>query len=104
MKTLLFAAILLLAPAPAFAQEHQHSHAAAHTIAATGTVIEIDAKEHTAKIKHDPIATLGWPTMTMVFTVKDSIDLLGYQEGDAVSFVLTPVGQDDYIVSSITKR
>lgn len=104
MKTLLFTAMLLLASVPAFAQEHQHGHATAHTIAATGTVVSIDAAEHTAKLKHDPIATLGWPAMTMVFTAQETVDLSGYQAGDAVSFTLTPVGQDDYILSGITKR
>ena len=73
-------------------------------IAATGKVLSIDAAKHTIKIKHDPIKSLGWPVMTMLFTADSGADLSGYQEGDTVSFTLKPAGKDDYTVSNIKKN
>jgi len=73
-------------------------------IAATGKVMSVDAAKHTIKIKHDPIKSLGWPVMTMLFTADSGVDLSGYQEGDTVSFTLKPAGKDDYTVSNIKKN
>ena len=61
-------------------------------------------KKNTIKIKHDPIKSLNWPVMTMLFTADSGADLSGYQEGDTVSFTLKPAGKDDYTVSNIKKN
>ena len=50
-------------------------------IAATGKVVIVDAEKHTIKLKHDPIKSLGWPVMTMLFTADNGVDLSGYQAG-----------------------
>ncbi len=81
----------------------ESSPAAANDIKATGKIVSVDAKKHTIKIKHDPIKSLGWPVMTMMFTANNSVDLSGYKEGDSVSFALKPTGKNDYIISSIKK-
>jgi plastocyanin len=70
----------------------------------TGKVISVDLEKKTIKLKHDPIKSLGWPVMTMLFTVDSSVDLSGYQEGDAVSFALKPVGKDDYTIVNMKKN
>jgi len=77
--------------------------AAGGDVAATGKIISVDAGKHTIKIKHDPIAALGWPVMTMLFTADSGVDLSGYQTGDAVSFTLKPKGKDDYVISNMKK-
>lgn len=69
----------------------------------TGKVISVDAEKHTIKLKHDPIKSLGWPVMTMLFTADSSVDLSGYQAGDSVSFTLKPAGKDDYTIVSLKK-
>lgn len=78
--------------------------AAGGDVQATGKVISVDADKHTIKVKHDPIKSLGWPTMTMTFTANSSVDLSGVQAGDAVSFTLKPKGKDDYVVSGLKKQ
>ncbi len=81
-------------------------HAAASTTMpeGTGKVISVDAAKHTVKLKHDPIKSLGWPTMTMTFTADSGVDLSSFKEGDAVSFALKPVGKDDYTLTSLKKQ
>lgn len=69
----------------------------------TGKVVSVDAEKHTMKLTHDPIKALGWPKMTMQFTVDSSMDLSGYQAGDAVSFTLKPAGKDDYTIVNLKK-
>ncbi len=70
----------------------------------TGKVISVDAEKHTIKLKHDPIKSLGWPTMTMSFTADSGVDLSSVKEGDSVSFALKPVGKDDYTLTNLKKK
>jgi plastocyanin/Cu/Ag efflux protein CusF len=86
------------------AGDHHHDAAASSQPQGTGTINSIDADKHTIKMTHDPIKALGWPKMTMLFTVDSSIDLSSYHEGDAVSFTLKPVGKDDYTVTILKKQ
>ena len=80
-------------------------HAAAASMPhGTGTINSIDADKHSMKVTHDPIKALGWPKMTMTFTVDSGIDLSGYKAGDAISFTLKPVGKDDYSVVDLKKK
>ena len=80
-------------------------HAAASSMSeGTGKVISVDSAKHTVKLKHDPIKSLGWPTMTMTFTADSGVDLSSIKEGDAVSFALKPVGKDDYTITSLKKQ
>jgi plastocyanin len=78
--------------------------AAGGDVQATGQVVSIDAGKNAIKIKHDPIKSLGWPVMTMLFTVSSGVDLSGVQAGDAVTFTLKPQGKDDYVISSLKKK
>lgn len=69
-----------------------------------GTVNSVDASKHTVNITHDPIKSLNWPKMKMLFTVDNNVDLSGVKPGDAVSFTLKPAGKDDLIVTSLKKK
>lgn len=80
-----------------------HDAAASSLPQGTGTIKSIDADKHTVTLTHNPIKVLGWPKMTMQFTVDKGVDLSGYQPGDAVSFTLKPVSGDDYTVVNLKK-
>jgi Cu(I)/Ag(I) efflux system membrane fusion protein len=53
-----------------------------------GKVVDIDVKSNHVTLYHEPIAELGWPTMTMGFKVKDSKQLSKLKAGDKVEFAL----------------
>jgi len=53
-----------------------------------GVVNQVDAERHVINLSHDPIASLGWPAMTMDFIAADTVDLSTVKSGDKVHFVL----------------
>lgn len=53
-----------------------------------GKVIDVDPKSNHVTLYHEPIAELGWPSMTMGFTAKDSKQLSNLKAGDEVEFDL----------------
>lgn len=69
-----------------------------------GTVNTVDASKHTINLTHDPIKSLNWPKMKMMFTVDNNVDLSTIKEGDAVSFSLKPVGKDDMVITDLKKK
>ena len=86
------------------AEHHAEQPAAQGGITATGSVKGVNAGEHTVTLTHDPIAALGWPKMTMAFGVADGVDLSGIKAGDSVNFTLKAKGEDNYVVTGITKK
>ena len=52
----------------------------------TGVITEIDAKAGTVTIKHQPIAALGWPAMTMGFKANPPSLLTGLKVGQKIGF------------------
>ena len=65
-----------------------------------GQVVLINQDKTMVTLKHDPIAAIQWPAMTMGFKVKNSAVLAKTKVGDKVSFTLVPDGKD-YMVTSI---
>lgn len=53
-----------------------------------GKVVDLDIKTNHITLNHEPIAELGWPSMTMGFKVKDSKQLNNLKVGDEVEFDL----------------
>jgi len=53
-----------------------------------GKVIDVAPKSNHVTLNHEPIAELGWPSMTMGFKVKDSKQLSKLKAGDEVEFNL----------------
>ena len=53
-----------------------------------GKVVDVDAKSNHVTLNHEPIAMLGWPSMTMGFKVRDSQQLTNLKAGDDVEFDL----------------
>ena len=77
----------------------------AHTeaISGTGVVQGVDKAGAKVKLTHDPIASLGWPRMSMFFRLKDSSLADRVKEGDKVEFSLEKAASG-YIVSDLKKR
>jgi len=53
-----------------------------------GKVVDLDIKTNHITLNHEPIAELGWPSMTMGFKVKNSKQLNNLKVGDDVEFNL----------------
>lgn len=53
-----------------------------------GKVVNVDVKSNHVTLDHEPIAELGWPSMTMGFKVKNSQQLSKLKVGDEVDFDL----------------
>jgi len=62
--------------------------APASVVSGTGLVENVKADQGKVKINHEPIAALGWPSMTMYFRVRDKAVLEGIAAGDKVRFDL----------------
>jgi len=89
MKTssLALAAILMCgASAVATAATAQPPAHAPRAAKGVGVVTEIDAKDATVTLKHEPIPALGWPSMTMPFRVTPPSLLDGLKVGQKIEF------------------
>jgi len=67
---------------------------------ATGIVTNIDRADGKVTLKHDPIKSLNWPSMTMAFTVKDKTMLDGLARDKKVEFEFVQQGQQ-FVITSI---
>lgn len=66
----------------------------------TGVVTNVDRKGGKVTLKHDPIKSLNWPTMTMAFTVKDKAMLDKLAKDKKVEFEFVQQGQQ-FVITSI---
>ena len=87
--------------APAVASPRHAAHV--QTAEGRGVVTAIDLKTGSITIKHEPIATLKWPAMTMTFKTKSAALLNGITVGERVDFELTS-DQGKPIVTAIGPR
>lgn len=53
-----------------------------------GTIEGIDTEKHQLTIKHDPIKALGWPGMTMPFSVSRKVDMSQLKIDTTINFQL----------------
>ena len=67
---------------------------------ATGVVTKVDAGKNKVTIKHEPIQSLKWPAMNMVFTVKDKALLGKLAKDKKVDFEFKKVDKD-YVITSV---
>jgi Cu(I)/Ag(I) efflux system membrane fusion protein len=68
---------------------------------ASGWVEQVDPAERQLRIAHGPIEALGWPSMTMVFDVRPSVDLAGISAGQDIRFVLEQEQAGHYVLSQV---
>lgn len=73
---------------------------AAH-VEASGTVNSIDAAGHKVNLSHNPIPAIGWPAMTMDFSVAPSVNLTSIKPGSRVTFMMERSGDGMYVIHSI---
>lgn len=76
------------------------SQAAGETYSGEGDITAISSDKVT--ISHGPIEGIGWPAMTMPFSVSSAELLQGLNVGDPVRFQFQKAGSD-YVVTSINK-
>ncbi len=69
-----------------------------------GVVNKVDLQHNKVNMTHGPIASLGWPGMTMDFKVKDAAILKGIKPGQKVKFELVNEGPRMYFVTRITPQ
>ena len=78
--------------------EHKGGKVAVHQ--ATGMVTRVDSAKSRVTIKHGPVKSLGWPAMTMTFTVKDRAMLDQLAKGRKVDFQFKEEGSG-YVITSV---
>lgn len=82
---------------------HNHNAKVAAAEAKThkvqGTLIKI-SPDGTLNIAHGPVASLGWPGMTMDFQVKDKALLKGLKPGQKIDFDIGMQG-GSYVITAI---
>ncbi|WP_050478411.1 copper-binding protein [Herbaspirillum rhizosphaerae] len=64
-----------------------------------GVVKDIDTKQNTIILSHQPIKELNWSAMTMAFKVSDEKLLKGVKVGDQVSFDLKGSGMSPVVTA-----
>ena len=76
-----------IAAVPGYADDAHHPKTEAQkSYAAKGEVIAVDKAAGKVKLKHEAIAELEWPAMTMFFGVADKAQLDAVKAGDQVEF------------------
>ncbi|MGE5524037.1 MAG: copper-binding protein [Rhodospirillaceae bacterium] len=53
---------------------------------AKGTVKSLDPKAQTVTLNHEPVKSLNWPAMTMMFKVQEKALMDKFQQGKQVEF------------------
>ena len=69
---------------------------------AVGVANSVDLQHGSINLTHGPVESLGWPGMTMDFSVKDKAMLQGIRAGQKVSFEIVKEGPGKFYISHIT--
>jgi Cu/Ag efflux protein CusF len=75
--------------------------AQASQVQGTGTVNSVDPAGHKVNLNHNAIPAIGWPAMTMDFTVALAVDLSALKPGTRVNFMMQRGGDGMYVIHSI---
>jgi Cu/Ag efflux protein CusF len=86
LSTLTVSALLLGAAVPAFSTTHGSAGHSASAALTQGEIRKIDKDAKKLTIRHQAIANLDMPAMTMVFQVQDVAVLEQVKVGDKVRF------------------
>ena len=90
------------APPPQRGGEMQMAHAGQDDAHGTGTVNSVDPAQHKVNLSHQPIPDIGWPAMTMDFSVAPSVDLKAIKPGTRVNFTIERGQNGMYEIKAIT--
>jgi len=77
----------------------EQAHAQPAEVAGIGVIHAIDTTNNTITLRHEPIAALDWPTMTMVLKVATPDLLRQAKVGDKIHFTIYPDDMDSIITS-----
>ena len=69
---------------------------------AKGKINTIDAEAGVVNVTHEPVAALGWPTMTMDLPVTRRVDLNAVKPGTDITFKLKKGRDDKFRITEIT--
>jgi len=74
----------------------------AKKVSGSGVVKMVMSKERKLNLQHKPIEDLGWPAMTMDFSVAEGVDIGGLSADDTIMFELEE-RDDRYLITSVHK-
>lgn len=77
---------------------------ASEGVAAVGVVNAVDQNKRTVNVTHEPIAALGWPSMTMDMAVSDRVDFSHVPVGIPVDITLSRGSDGIYRVDGISAQ
>ena len=77
----------------------KQAHANPGDVPGVGVIKAIDTTHDTITLEHEPIAVLGWPTMTMKLKVSSPDLLTQAKVGDKIQFTLHPDDENSIITS-----
>ncbi len=77
---------------------HKQAPVPAHK--ASGVVTNLDKAKKKVSIQHGAVPTIGWPAMTMTFSVKDPALLAKLAKDKKVDFEFVQQGKD-YVITSV---
>ena len=66
-----------------------------------GSLVSIDAKSGAAIIKHEPIASLGWPAMSMEFALANAAVASGVKPGSAIAFEFVERKPGEWVITKM---
>lgn len=70
---------------------------------AVGRLDDVDAKDGTMIITHEPVKSLNWPTMTMEFVPSNEAVAKSAQPGDAIRFEFVERKPGEWVVTKMEK-
>ncbi len=66
-----------------------------------GVINSLDVKKSTVNLTHKPIEAIGWPEMSMDFTVLKPVDLSAFGESENVHFLLKQEKDKSYAITAM---
>ena len=78
-----------------------HAEETIQTHQTLGVVKSVDREKGRVKLAHDPVPTLGWPSMTMGFGVADKALLENLKPGQKVKFTFVKGDDGKFMVTHI---
>mgnify|MGYP001310907183 CR=1 FL=1 len=70
-------------------------------VRAFGVIKTVKSPEKTVTIEHDAIPEIGWPAMTMDFSVSHTVDLASLPTGKRVSFAMSAGEDRTFVIQSV---
>jgi Cu/Ag efflux protein CusF len=81
--------------------EPGHGEKHADTIEGKGVVNSVDTGNHSVNLSHEPIAAIGWPSMTMDMKVAEDVAISEIKGGESVTFTLERGPDGIYTITDI---